>query len=148
LENFRIISKSELDSFCYLIGQKPKSILEMVLELFANVHCFYRNASPILPGAGFLPAPPCVRIRGVREMVDDTEDGLWPSTTVQQKLCRSDKTLRKLENDPEMCFPKKIIIQGRKYWKKSEILNWIDDMQVQSEGVNTPFHGDKRRAAE
>jgi len=80
-------------------------------------------------------------------MVGDTENDLVPSSKVMQMLCRSSKTLRKLEADPEVCFPKKIIIQGRKYYKKLEILNWIDDMQVQSERAELDFHGNKRRDA-
>jgi predicted DNA-binding transcriptional regulator AlpA len=81
-------------------------------------------------------------------MIDDTEDGLAPTSKVSKMLGKSRKSINRLQNDPELCFPQPIIIQGKKYWKKSDIFNWIDDMKIQSEGVKLTFHGDKRRAAE
>ncbi|MGO9769540.1 MAG: hypothetical protein ACLPSW_08310 [Roseiarcus sp.] len=81
-------------------------------------------------------------------MESDLEElRLVPSIDVIVLLGKSYKTLRKLENDPDACFPKKIVINGRKFFRFVEIRNWINDMQIQSETMTLHYHGDKSPGA-
>ena len=77
----------------------------------------------------------------------DTEDLQFISSSeVLRLIGYSYKGLRKLEDDPEVCFPQKIVIHGRKYYRLMEIRNWLHDLQIQSVHAKLDFHGNKRRA--
>ncbi len=82
-------------------------------------------------------------------MADDNEELRMLSVNEVRRLFGlSSKTIRKLEADPDMCFPKKIATYGHKHYLFVELRDWQHDMQIQSESVKLDFHGNKKRAAE
>lgn len=86
---------------------------------------------------------------GERVMDIDTEElRVVPGGEIMRLLGTSPKRLRKLEADPELCFPKKIIINGRVFYRFVEMRNWLTDMQVQSEHIKLVFPKMKVSAAE
>ena len=82
-------------------------------------------------------------------MTTETDDlRIVPMCEVARLLGKTPKTLRALEADPNICFPKKIIINGRKFFRIMEIRNWLSDMQIQSENAELAFPVKKVSAAE
>jgi hypothetical protein len=79
--------------------------------------------------------------------VDTEELHIVPATEVMRLISKSSKGLRKLEADPDVCFPKKIVINGRKYYRFVDIRNWLNDLQIQSEHAELDFHGNMPRDA-
>ena len=59
-------------------------------------------------------------------MQDDKR--LLPDNRVQERYGVSDMTIRRLDEDPDLCFPKPIRIRGRKYRVEAE-LDAFDERQ-------------------
>jgi len=56
------------------------------------------------------------------------ESKLIPSAAVRE-LCGgiSDMSLWRWLQDPDLGFPRPIVIQRRRYWRESEVANWITE---------------------
>lgn len=61
------------------------------------------------------------------------EHKLTPAKPVRE-LCGgiSDMTLWRWLNDPALNFPKPVYIQKRRFWRETEILDWIESQADQT----------------
>jgi predicted DNA-binding transcriptional regulator AlpA len=49
---------------------------------------------------------------------------LIPARAIRERQSISDMTLYRRERDKSLNFPKPIVINGRRFWRESEILAW------------------------
>ncbi len=74
-------------------------------------------------------------------------DHLLISKNIHKILNISDMTLWRWLNDPKMEFPQPIYIRSRRYWKESEINNWLENRQKESINGTSKFKSYARPAS-
>ena len=49
---------------------------------------------------------------------------LMSTHLVGEYFCRGTRTIERWQRDPEMNFPKPMVIRKRKFWRRDEIRDW------------------------